>query len=112
MVGEPGRSMATSFFGLRSLLALRIVDESASTNLLGFLAIVLGGVGDDGCEIGTRFPGEECSEMPSTRGSSGSDMETRGTRGGFSSVIPTALASARLRGSTSCDALVTADEAG
>ena len=58
MVGEPGRSMAMDFLGLRSLLAFRIVDESASTNLLGFLVMVLGGVGDDGCETGTRRPGE------------------------------------------------------
>jgi hypothetical protein len=59
MVGDPGRSIAMGFLGLRSLLALRIVDESASTNLLGFLAMVLGGVGDEGCETGARLPGEE-----------------------------------------------------
>lgn len=61
MVGEPGLSMATRFFllGFRSLLALRMVDDRASTNLLGFRAWVLGGVGDDGCEMGTCFLGDE-----------------------------------------------------
>jgi hypothetical protein len=51
--------MAMGFLGFRSLLAFRIVDESASTNLLDFLVMVLGGVGDDGCETGTRLPGED-----------------------------------------------------
>ena len=101
MVGEAERSMMTGFLGLRSLPALRIVDESASTNLLGFLTLVLGGVGEDGCETGSRFTGEHCSEIPATRGSAGSDMETRGTWEGLSVVKSSLLASARLRGSIS-----------